>query len=70
MTNYKKEYWNELKTKGVIINRTKLSDGYNYYLTLINGSNTSFINESYKQIESILSEKKAIQQAKKLINQL
>lgn len=67
--NYKKEISNKAKTKFVIITRTKLSDGYNYYLMLLTlASNKKFvINESYKQKQSILSEAKAITEAKKLL---
>jgi hypothetical protein len=70
MANYKKEYWNKAKTKGVIISRSKLADGFNYYLTYmtLNAFKTYVINNSYKQKESIMSEAKAIAEAKKLIN--
>ena len=74
MANYKKEYWNKAKTKGVLISRSKLADGFNYYLTYmtlsffkLNNKNAYVINDSYKQKESIMSEAKAITQAKKLI---
>jgi hypothetical protein len=69
MKAYKKEVSNSAKTKFVIITRSKLSDGYNYYLTLLSkqSSGRILINESYKQKESILSEKLAIATAKKLL---
>jgi hypothetical protein len=71
MANYKKEYWNKSKTKCVMITRSKLSDGYNYYLTVLRKGglhNSYVIDESIKQKESILSEAEAIKQAKRLIN--
>jgi len=66
---FKKEYWNKAKTKGVLISTSNLADGVNYYLTYITLShfNTYFINESYKQKESIMSKGKAISEAKRLI---
>jgi len=69
MKAYKKEVSNAAKTKIVIITRSKLSDGYNYYLTLLGkqSSGKIFVNESYKQKDSILSEKLAIATAKKLV---
>ncbi len=69
MTGYKKEVSNTSKTKFVIITRSKLSDGYNYYLTLLskNSSGKVFINESYKQKDSINSEKEALAVAKKIV---
>lgn len=69
MKAYKKEVSNSSKTKFVIITRSKLSDGYNYYLTLLSrqSSGKVFINESYKQKESIMSEKLALETAKKLV---
>ena len=69
MANYKKEYWNKAKTKGVLISRSKLADGFNYYLTYmtLGAFKTYVINDSYKQKESIMSEAKAIAEAKKLI---
>lgn len=62
---YLKQYWNESKSKSIIITRLLLSDGYNYYITVLNvGFNGAlFIDESFKQDE-ILSEKKAIETAK------
>lgn len=70
MVNYKKEYWNKDKTKGVLISRRKFPDGFNYYLTYMTlgvFKTTYVINESYKQKEDIMSEAKAISEAKKLI---
>ena len=61
---------NAERTKKVEITRTKLSDGYNYYITLyiFNLSfNSYFINSNYKQTESLLSKKKAIEIAENLI---
>ena len=68
MGNYKKEYWNKPKTKCVIITRTKLSDGYNYYLMVIKKGmyGKMVVDDSLKQKE-ILSEKDAITTAKKLL---
>jgi hypothetical protein len=62
---------NPEKTKKVEITRVKLTDGYNYYLTLYiyNFSfNCYLISFSFKQIESITSKSKAIAVAEKLIN--
>ena len=69
MKGYKKEVSNSTKTKIVIITRTKLSDGYNYYLTLLgkHSSGKMFVNETYKQKNSILSEREALATAKKLV---
>ena len=60
---------NSEKTKKVTITRTKLSDGYNYYLnvTSLNAYNHTIINGSYKQIESIFSKRKAIEIANSLL---
>ena len=68
MANYKKEYWNKYKTKCVIITRGIFSDGYNYYLMVINKGmyGKMVIDGTFKQKE-ILSEKEAIKTAKKLL---
>ena len=72
MTSYKKQYWNEAKTKSVLIHRTRLSDGYNYYIMLLakawSVNSPLFINESFKQVDEILSEESAIKIAKELCN--
>jgi hypothetical protein len=67
--NYKKEISNKSKSKIVIITRTKLSDGYNYYLMLLtlNPSKKYVIDGRYKQKNSILSEASAIKEAKSLL---
>ena len=67
--NYKKEISNKSKSKIVIITRTKLSDGYNYYLMLLtlNSSKKYVIDGRYKQKNSILSEASAIKEAKSLL---
>jgi hypothetical protein len=69
MKGYKKEVSNSTKTKIVIITRTKLSDGYNYYLMLLgkHPSGIMFVNQTYKQKNSILSEREALATAKKLV---
>ena len=57
--------------KKVVITRSKLSDGYNYYLMMIVYSeafNCEFWNENYRQTESILSLNKAIETAKGWLN--
>ncbi len=53
----------------VLINRTLLADGYNYYLSLfIKGyDNFFYINDNYQQKESILSEKAARIEANRLL---
>jgi hypothetical protein len=67
--NYKKEISNKSKSKIVIITRTKLSDGYNYYLMLLtlNSSKKYVIDGRYKQKNSILSEVSAIKEAKSIL---
>ena len=70
MKGYKKEVSNKDKTIIVLITRTKLSNGYNYYLMLMTkSSNGKFFvwNEGYKQKKTILSEKEAIETAKKVV---
>jgi hypothetical protein len=62
---------NAERTKKAEITRTKLSDGYNYYITLytFNSSfNSYFINSNFIQTESILSKIKAVEVAENLIN--
>jgi hypothetical protein len=62
---------NAERTKKAEITRTKLSDGYNYYITLytFNSSfNSYFINSNFTQTESILSKIKAVEVAENLIN--
>jgi hypothetical protein len=61
---------NSERTKKVTITRTKLSDGYNYYLNVfvLNGYNHFIVSDKYKQKESILSKRKAIEVAEQLIN--
>lgn len=68
MENYKKEYWNKSKTKYVTVTRSKFSDGYNYYLIVINKGmyGEIVIDDTFKQKE-ILTEKEAIKTAKKLL---
>lgn len=67
---YKKQVANTNNTKFVFISRTKLSDGYNYYLTLLQRDYLGrfYINESYVQKNSILSEKEALATAKKVVS--
>jgi hypothetical protein len=58
------------KTKYVTINRQLLSDGYNYYITLLQYSPDHlfyYIVDSYKQPE-ILSYKAALQEADRVLN--
>jgi hypothetical protein len=66
-----KELINSQKNRKVLISRTLFSDGYNYYMTVFAYNkylNFWFINENYKQSDTILSFKKAIDKAKKIIN--
>lgn len=60
---------NSERTKKVIITRTKLSDGYNYYLSVmtLNIWKNWQINDSYKQKESIYSKREAIEVAEALL---
>lgn len=58
--------------KCVTINRQLLSNGYNYYLTLLKWSeehNFYYIDDSYKQPE-ILSYKAALEQTDKILNNI
>jgi len=65
MKTYQKIFYNESGNKSILIVRQKFIDGYNYYLTaIINGL---YIDESFKQIATILSEKSAIKAAKKYL---
>ena len=62
---------NAERTKKAEITRTKLSDGYNYYITLYTfdlSFNSYFINSSFKQSKSISSKIKAVEIAENLIN--
>ena len=66
------EIYNDEKTKKITIARTKLSDGYNYYITVYN-YNSSFkmftINSNYIQKKEIFSKRDAIETAKKILEQ-
>ena len=61
---------NSERTKKVTITRAKLSDGYNYYLNVfvLNAYNHFIVSDKYKQTETILSKRKAIEVAEQLIN--
>ena len=61
---------NSERTKKVVITRNKLSDGYNYYISIfvLNAYNHLVVSNKYIQKESILSKQKAIEIADKLIN--
>jgi len=65
MKTYQKRFYNKSGNKSILIVRQKFIDGYNYYLTAI--SNGLYIDESFKQIATILSEKSAIKAAKKYL---
>ena len=56
---------------GIIITRSKLSDGNNYYLTLVALSNGEIKTIIEKAIQggTILSERKAIKEAKKYLTE-
>jgi hypothetical protein len=63
--------YNSERTKKAIINRTKLSDGYNYYITLFilcSMTNEFIINDNHKQFFSIKSLNDAVNYADNLIN--
>jgi hypothetical protein len=62
---------NAERTKKVIITRTLLSDGYNYYLMLVNYNEYLkqwFINDNYRQIVEIKSKREAIEKAEDLLH--
>lgn len=63
------EILSESKKEKISIVRSKLADGYNYYLTLqiLNGNNVFIVSDRYKQTESIYSKKEAIKTAKKAL---
>lgn len=66
-----KTIYNADKTKCVTINRELYTDGYNYYLSLLilnTDCNVYFINDGYKQIDTILSYKEALQTANNLLS--
>lgn len=68
--NFQITIQNAERNNKAIINRTLLSDCYNYYITIYTYSNSSncwFINENIKQTETILSKNKAIEIAEKII---
>jgi hypothetical protein len=60
---------NAERTRKVVITRTMLSDGYNYYLTLLALSPlfNDFVIIDYCQKETILSKQKAIEIAENLV---
>lgn len=66
-TSYKKELWNKANTKGVIIFRRQHSEGYSYFLTSLRRNQQGTFVTYAATSETILSEKKAIAEAKKLI---
>jgi hypothetical protein len=59
---------NAERTRKVLITRTMLSDGYNYYLTVLafNPLVNGFVTVNYSQTETILSKQKAIEIAENL----
>lgn len=65
-----KDIYNKTKTAYVSVSRTKLSDGYNYYLTVFTKAlfgKGFVINENKKQTKTILSAKDAFIEARKLL---
>ena len=67
-----KTIYSEDKIRCVQINRTLLSDGYNYYITLLQYSRDDlfyYIVDSYKQPE-ILSYKEALKEANNILNNI
>jgi hypothetical protein len=66
-----KEIYNDNKTKLVMINRSLLADGYNYYTTLLVLNlqhNIYFIDDNHKQKEEIKSYKAALNYANNILN--
>lgn len=66
-----REINNHNQSKKAIISREMYSDGYNYYICILQLNeehNIYFINDNFKQKETILSYKKAIQYAKNILN--
>lgn len=62
---------NAERTKKVIITRSLLSDGYNYYLMLVNYNEYSkqwFIDDNYRQIVEITSKIEAIEKAEDILH--
>lgn len=64
------EIKNKANNQKAIITRCLLSDGYNYYIMLLNKGcyNIWFANESYKQEQSIYSLREAELTAKSILS--